>query len=207
MISNAINTGRNFAVYSKDEGTLTLHATESHAIPIPLLTSLFSLPSQSRHEDIFAITTDFRIIQIHITEKQRLYVHSSSTLPLSRPPQKILPVDPMCWSSNPTPLLDRDVLLSLSSTGELQFWVPEESAAEKWRCTGKVRTRRLGMRKARCSSAKKTALSMSFVVSQIFLLMTFITVVPVTKGEEELTIWDSLESEFASGLEFRCVYE
>lgn len=184
-----LDEGRTFAVYSKENGKLTLHGTESHTISLPPITSLFSLPFRNRLPTIFAITADFNIIQIRVNEAQQLYVHSSSYLPLSDAPQKIFPVDPMSWSSSREALGEHDVLLSLSSTGELQFWVPEVNTLESWRCTAKVRTGRLGIRKARCSSAKKTAL-----------------VVPVTGGEE-MTIWDSQESEFASGLEFRCVYE
>ncbi|KAK2461643.1 hypothetical protein APHAL10511_006106 [Amanita phalloides] len=184
-----LDEGRSFAAYSKDKGTLTLYASESHTLSLPPLISLFSLPSQSRHEDIFAITPDFAIIHIRIEGGLKLHIHSTSHLPLSSPPQKILPVDPMSWSSNKETTSDRDVLLSLSSTGELEFWVPEENPQRPWQRTGKVRTGRLGMRKARCSSAKKTAL-----------------VVPVPGGEE-LTIWDSQESQFASGLEYRRILD
>ncbi|KAF8634403.1 hypothetical protein AX15_000855 [Amanita polypyramis BW_CC] len=184
-----LDEGRIFAAYAKEKGTLTLYTSESHSISLPPLISLFSLPSQSRHENIFAITLDFTIIQIHVEGGRELHIHSRSQLPLSSPPQKILPVDPMAWSSNKETVSKRDVLLSLSSTGELEFWVPEESMGQSWRRTGKVRTNRLGMRKARCSSAKKTAL-----------------VVPISGGEE-LTIWDSLESEFASGMEYRYIFD
>ncbi|KAF8641123.1 hypothetical protein AX17_000765 [Amanita inopinata Kibby_2008] len=185
-----LNEGKNLATYSSQKGTLTLYASKPHAIPLPSIVSLFSLPSQNKHESIFAITPDFAIIQIRVDEGDQLYIHSQSHLPLSSAPQKILPVDPMSWSSSREveAASDHDVLLSLSSTGELQFWIPEESAVTKWRCTGRVRTGRLRMRKARCSSAKKTAL-----------------IVPVS-DVEELSIWDSKESEFASGLEYRCIY-
>lgn len=74
---------------------------------------------------------------------------------------------------------EHDVLLSVSECGELAFWVPEayasssggdkrvngnglRSAANGWRCTGRVRTERKGFNRARCSSAKKTALGMLF---------------------------------------------
>lgn len=139
---------------------MTLYASESHTIPLPPLISLFSLPSQSRHENIFAIAPDFTIIQIRVEGGRELRIHSTTQLPLSSPPQKILPVDPMSWSSNQGTESEHDVLLSISSTGELEFWVPEDNVAQPWRRTGKVRTGRIGMRKARCSSAKKTALSM-----------------------------------------------
>ena len=139
---------------------MTLYASESHTIRLPPLISLFSLPSQSRHENIFAIAPDFTIIQVRVEGGCELRIHSTTQLPLSSPPQKILPVDPMAWSSNQGTASERDVLLSLSSTGELEFWVPEDNVAQPWRRTGKVRTGRIGLRKARCSSAKKTALSM-----------------------------------------------
>lgn len=59
-----------------------------------------------------------------------------------------------------------DVLLSVSEEGELAFWVLDEGivngdgadGTSEWRCTGRVRTGRKGFRKARCSSAKKSAL-------------------------------------------------
>lgn len=103
---------------------------------------------------------------------------------------------------------EHDVLLSVSENGELGFWVPSPVSTESsggarvngkegsgevngngWRCTGRVRTERRGFNRARCSSAKKTAL-----------------VVPLPGGDE-LTIWDSMESEFASGLEYRGVFD
>ncbi|KAF9455073.1 hypothetical protein P691DRAFT_770160 [Macrolepiota fuliginosa MF-IS2] len=104
---------------------------------------------------------------------------------------------------------DHDVLLSVSEGGELAFWVPEVYASANanggsgkgsgndgggqsgsgWRCLRRVRTERKGFNRARCSSAKKTAL-----------------VVPSLEGDE-LTIWDSKESEFASGLEYRGTFE
>ncbi|PFH54806.1 hypothetical protein AMATHDRAFT_72570 [Amanita thiersii Skay4041] len=183
-----LNEGRNFAAYSFQTGILTLYGSKIHSIPLPRIISLFSLPSQEEQENIFAITTSFIIIQIRVIGEHELFIHSESRLPLSTPPQKILPVDPMSWSTNRTANSEHDVLLSLSGTGELQFWLPEGDTSPEWRCTGKVRTGRLGMRKARCSSAKKTAL-----------------IVPTPDGEE-LTIWDSKESEFAAGLEYRYIY-
>ncbi len=54
--------------------------------------------------------------------------------------------------------MERDVLLSVGSDGELMFWVPEEKRIG-WRCTGRVRTGRTNLRMAQCSSAKKTVLS------------------------------------------------
>jgi len=54
--------------------------------------------------------------------------------------------------------MERDVLLSVGSDGELMFWMPERKRVG-WCCTGKVRTGRTNLRMARCSSAKKTVLS------------------------------------------------
>jgi len=73
---------------------------------------------------------------------------------------------------------EHDVLLSVSEFGELRFWVPSSVTGEAdgsnvagggWRCTGRVRTERRGFNRARCSSAKKTALGLfSFVLPQLF---------------------------------------
>ncbi|KDQ14428.1 hypothetical protein BOTBODRAFT_159267, partial [Botryobasidium botryosum FD-172 SS1] len=130
----------------------------------------------------------------------------------------VLPVDPMAWASSPKTLSLRrrqhDVLVSISEEGELAFWEfsvglgsIKNSEGERysaggggnegkgtgvdvtWRCTGKIRTGRRNIAMARCSSAKKTVL-----------------VVKKDKGEE-LTIWDSKESEFSSGLEFTSIYK
>lgn len=73
---------------------------------------------------------------------------------------------------------DHDVLLSVAENGELAFWVPEAYASSSrgmngsgggtgWRCTGRVRTERTGFNRARCSSAKKTALGMLYAISSI----------------------------------------
>ncbi len=84
-------------------------------------------------------------------------------------------VDPMAWEKKSS-WAEHDALLSISEAGELGFWVPEErtlpglhatidglparkESQSGWRCTGKVKTGRRGIRKAICSSAKKTALS------------------------------------------------
>ena len=65
----------------------------------------------------------------------------------------------MGWVSSRGPTaVERDVLLSVGSDGELMFWVPEGKGSG-WRCTGSVRTGRKKIRMARCSSAKKTVLS------------------------------------------------
>lgn len=131
----------------------------------------------------------------------------------------IIPVDPMRWTDlyNPGTKTQNqtqiDALLSVSKDGELIFWAPEDQSSPAssrsdsplkssgevdlapktdrpfWRRTGTVRTGRKGLRTAACSSTKKSVL-----------------VVPLEEGEE-LTIWDSKESEFASGLEFRRVFD
>ncbi|KAL1738753.1 RAVE protein 1 C terminal-domain-containing protein, partial [Schizophyllum fasciatum] len=132
------------------------------------------------------------------TEPCALSVHCHAALPLPAPPALVRQVDPMAWGLGRAwtgehdvgAWTEHDVLLSVSDAGDLAFWVPEAAGTHGWRCTGAVRTGRRGIRKARCSSAKKTAL-----------------ITPAGgAGEEELTIWDSHESEFASGLEFRRVF-
>jgi hypothetical protein len=69
---------------------------------------------------------------------------------------------------------DRDVLLSVTECGELAFWVPEAYTGSRgpgegtgWRCTGRVRTERTGFNRARCSSAKKTALGMLYAIFSV----------------------------------------
>lgn len=142
-----------------------------------------------------------------------LQLHSTSSLPLPSPPSIILPVDPMARAhgalvadyppnspispigpsfDNPSPSHGkhvRDALASISASGRLAFWIPNESedvtnGATGWVCTGSIETGRTDIRLARCSSAKKTA------------------IVSLEDGVEQLTIWDSKESEFSSGLEY-----
>ncbi|KAF8213200.1 WD repeat-containing protein [Mycena galopus ATCC 62051] len=173
-----LDGGRSHATYSAVDGTLTSSDT---ALPLPPISSLFSLPAKDGRETIIGITADFSIVQVHVPG---LTLYAQHTLPIPTP-KMILPVDPMAWGLR-REWAAHDVLLSVSELGELAFWVLDDSSA--WRCTGSVKTHRAGISKARCSSAKKTAL-----------------IVATSEGEE-LTIWDSKESEFASGLEFRGIY-
>ncbi|KAJ7169732.1 RAVE protein 1 C terminal-domain-containing protein [Mycena filopes] len=179
-----LDGGRSYATYSTANGTLTLSSAPETALELPEISSLFTLPSREGQESIVGITADFSIVQVHVNPGLVLYSHNN--LPV-RTPKMILPVDPMAWGLRGH-WTTHDVLLSLSELGELAFWVPDESSPPEWRCTGSVKTHRTGISKARCSSAKKTAL-----------------IVPTPEGEE-LTIWDSKESEFASGLEFRGIF-
>lgn len=134
-------------------------------LPLPPISSLFSLPPRSAapYECIYAVTTDPipSICHIHAVsgETPSLTLISQTALPLSSPSVFILPVDPMGGVSSLGPaVMERDVLLSVDSDGELKFWIPEEKRIG-WRCTGRVRTGRKNLRMARCSSAKKTVLS------------------------------------------------
>ncbi|KAI0041796.1 WD repeat-containing protein [Auriscalpium vulgare] len=185
-----LDGGRTFATYSRNDGNLTLHTTPPQALAIPSISSLFSLPPSSAgpHECIFGITSDTTpsILHIHAiqTPGPTLQLKSHTTLPLRGPAAFIVPVDPMAWKGASADQ-DHDVLLSVAQDGELMFWVQDDGVGAGWRSTGKVRTGRVGITWARCSSAKKSVL-----------------VVPGADGEE-LTIWDSKESEFASGLEYR----
>jgi len=88
-----------------------------------------------------------------------LELRSNTTLQLRSPLLFILPVDPMAWSKGSSgQQVPHDVLLSVSRSGELVFWVPDENADGSWRRTGYVRTGRTGISMARCSSAKKSVL-------------------------------------------------
>ncbi|KAF7306783.1 WD repeat protein [Mycena indigotica] len=172
-----LSGGQDHATYSRESGELTLSSTHA-SLSLPPISSLFSLPSTRGRELIVGITEDHSVVQIHIEPQLVLYSHTQLPIPT---PKMILPVDPMAWERWTV----HDVLLSLSEDGELAFWVPD---AKEWRRTGSVRTHKTGIIKARCSSAKKTAL------------------VVHTSDGDELTIWDSKESEFASGLEYSLSY-
>ncbi|KAA1467902.1 hypothetical protein DENSPDRAFT_906985 [Dentipellis sp. KUC8613] len=183
--------GRIFATYTESDRLLTLHSSPPATLTISSISSLFSLPpsSTSPHECIFGITSDPipSILHIHAvyTPTPSLHILSHTTLPLESPLAFILPVDPMAWTT-PRSFTDpgHDVLLSVTEDGELRFWLPDDGPDGSWRSTGRVRTGRTNISRARCSSAKKSVL-----------------VVPGPDGEE-LSIWDSKESEFASGLEY-----
>ncbi|KXN83882.1 Regulator of V-ATPase in vacuolar membrane protein 1 [Leucoagaricus sp. SymC.cos] len=187
-----LDRGYSFATYSSTTLLLTLHTRKTlseeltSTIAVPKLESLFTYPTPSTvlnttytDESIFGITPDFEIVRIRI---EKLTGKSRSRL------------NPGGKRNGRGGWEEHDVLLSVSECGELGFWVPEVNGVSTgngsgWRCTGRVRTERKGFNRARCSSAKKTAL-----------------VVPSAEGDE-LTIWDSMESEFASGLEYRGVFD
>jgi hypothetical protein len=181
--------GGNAAVAYLD-GELSLHTSSPHPVTlaVPPLTNVLSLHGNNP-ASLVGVGVDLSIIHIHVTlgDRPSLVLHSHTHLPLSTAPKFILPVDPMAWSGiNHGPIIKEDLLV-IAEDGELSFWAMD--ADEGWLRTGKVSTGRNGVRMARCSSAKKTVL-----------------VVPSTSAEgEELTIWDSKESEFASGLEYRTV--
>ncbi|KAI0375421.1 WD repeat-containing protein [Pilatotrama ljubarskyi] len=220
------DAGRRFVTYSSSNNLLTLRTVPPATLQVPPLTSLFALSSpsvSSPYRTLIGITASYTVVIISATisgDSTSLTLISESSLPLPAPPKRILPVDPMAWvgqygSGARGVAQVHDVLLSVSEEGELAFWVPEGSldgqrepatdgqtdrangVAEKmrgregqkvvWKCTGEVRTGRKGLSMARCSSAKKSVL-----------------IVPTPEGEE-LTIWDSKESEFALGLEYRQV--
>ncbi|KAH9897985.1 WD repeat-containing protein [Cubamyces lactineus] len=187
-----------------DAGSLlTLHTLPPATLQVPALTSLFALSPSSHsspYRSLLGITASQTVVIISATisgSSTALRLVSESSLPLSEPPKLILPVDPMAWvgqygSGTRGIAQAHDVLLSVSEEGELAFWTLEDGLQDHqgngvWKCTGKVRTGRKGLTMARCSSAKKSVL-----------------VVPTPSGEE-LTIWDSKESEFALGLEYRDV--
>ncbi|KAI6162072.1 RAVE protein 1 C terminal-domain-containing protein [Pisolithus thermaeus] len=183
-----LDGGRLIATYSADHSELLLHSNPPSVLTLPRISALFSAPSQSEHESIVGVTDEMSILHIHIstTPCPTLVLHSCDALPLPKRPKLILPVDPMAWSG--TTISDYDHLLSISDDGELRFWILEHGKSSGWRCTGKVRTGRTKFTNARCSSAKKSVL--------------------VTRDADgqELTIWDSNESEFASGLEHRRIF-
>src|SRR6266851_5884203 len=158
-------TGRSHATFSAVTCILTLHSTPELILPLPSISSLFSLPPRSAapYECIYAVTAGPTpsICHIHAVsgEAPSLSLISQTALPLPSPAAFILPVDPMGWiSSRGQAEMEKDVLLSVGRDGDLMFWIPEVKRAS-WRCTGRVRTGRTSIRMARCSSAKKTVLS------------------------------------------------
>ncbi|KAF9514679.1 hypothetical protein BS47DRAFT_1392270 [Hydnum rufescens UP504] len=207
--------GRSLAVYAG--GTLRVHlftpGTVKPSLTMcivhtpPSIPHLLATPLSSSMTSIISITT----VSISTFTLERgplgptLELHSVSALPLPSPPSLILPVEPMAWAHQPlqhppdlisSPIASpskhrynssnttQDTLVSVSDQGHLSFWIPEASSTQGWMCTGSIHTGQNGIRLARCSSAKKTA------------------IVSTEDERERLTIWDSKESEFASGLEY-----
>ena len=119
-------------------------------------------------------------------------LHSESSLPISTPLKTLVQVDPMAWSFPNRQALgagSHDALLSVTEDGGLAFWIPDISTkSPTWKCTGKVKTFKTNILMAACSSAKKTAL------------------VCESGEDQEVTIWNSTESEFATGLEYQWIY-
>jgi hypothetical protein len=124
---------------------------------LPPMRDFFSLPSHSRHESILGITTNLAVVHILVSDQSTLTLHSHTVLPLSSPPMLIIPVDPMGWA-------EQAVLLSVSELGELAFWATEVDSGSTWKCTGKVRTGRTGLRLAACSPTKKSALGLASLI-------------------------------------------
>jgi hypothetical protein len=161
--------GHSFATFSNSTCTLTLHTTPELTLPLPPVSSLFSLPPRNAmpYECIYAITAGPTpsICHVHAVSRETpsLSLISQTALPLPSPATFTLPVDPMGWISSHDPAgMERDVLLSVDRDGQLMFWIPEGKTSG-WRCTGKVRTGRRNIRMARCSSAKRTVLSALFL--------------------------------------------
>jgi len=136
-----------------------MHSNPPSVLPLPHISALFSVPSRSEHESIIGVTEEKSISHIYISSgpNPSLLLHSRGALPLAQTPKFLLPVDPMAWSRTTTSE-EYDQLLSISEDGELCFWVLEYGRCVGWICSGRVRTRRRNFTKARCSSAKKSAL-------------------------------------------------
>ncbi|KAG5715648.1 Regulator of V-ATPase in vacuolar membrane protein 1 [Termitomyces sp. T112] len=202
-----LQRGRIFVTYLVSDGTLTLHSTPPQRLFVPAIDYLFSIPSEDEGDSIVGITTELSIVHLcaSYSPSPTLLIRSQSHLPLSHPPKFILPVDPMAWGQRQS-WTEQDVLLSVSHTGELDFWVPEDFQTPSWRRTGTVKTGRTRITKASCSSAKKTALRECLInVVKPYAYLCSILVVPGPCGDE-LTIWNSQESEFATGLDFSTRY-
>ncbi|KIO33268.1 hypothetical protein M407DRAFT_234427, partial [Tulasnella calospora MUT 4182] len=229
--------GRTIALYSSESQTLFVKhfphdptAYPPPAQPDPPITAsialkttskpvLFSLPNVEGRTPIACATLSrTSLIYVAIVASDDgskhvvLTIQPTKPLPVAVPPEWIVPVDPMSWnppsdagqSNGPLGLLpkgitnaDRDAFVSISPEGELSFWAAVASNGfgagigelPGWRCTGRVRTQRKKITMAQCSSAKKTALVVD------------------SESGQEVTIWDSKESEFSSGLEYLHSFE
>ncbi|TDL28114.1 hypothetical protein BD410DRAFT_870276 [Rickenella mellea] len=199
-----LDNGKRVLLYNEASQTLSLQPAEpATVLVVPKLASLFCLPSNESNTSVIGITPDCDIVHIRVSgisiTPPAMKMYAQTRLPLQTPPKMIMPVDPMAWSdasrdaSKNTDERKHDVLLSVTEDGELSYWVAKAAGHpnegyDSWFCTGSVRTGRRGMRMARCSSAKKSALVIS------------------TPDGDELTIWDSKVSEFATGLEYKNIF-
>lgn len=217
-----LRIGGSVAIYTPSQNTLTVHIQD---VPNPIiltipqtLTNLFLIPpNYGVLTYLIGITSSFDIVQIHVQhppEEPKVYIDSTSRLPENVKPVAILPVDPMEWA-----VREKDLLLSVDEDGGLQFWVPDVQIDSNergrrgqqtrkglsWRCTGSVSSRRKGLIKARCSSTKKSVLGASSGFSTTLPLKR--SPVVRTPNGDEVSIWDSKESEFSSGLEWSRTFE
>lgn len=145
-----------------DEGSLTFRMEHSDplTLKVPRLTKLFLIPPN--HETItclVGISADFQIFQIHAKHPPNpsLTIHSTTSLPGHVRPSLIVPVDPMVWNRTAS-----ELIVSISKEGDLDFWAEESSHG--WKATGRVRTGKKNIYRARCSSAKKTVLGTSYAL-------------------------------------------
>ncbi|KAG8835972.1 regulator of (H+)-ATPase in vacuolar membrane [Serendipita sp. 399] len=180
------HSGESVAVYDPDERALSVQmsSTSPPKLSLPALIDLFLIPPNHDHITcLVGITESFQVLQIHAIHPPdpALVIHSNSSLPNFSKPNMIVPVDPMIWNKTAS-----ELLLSVSEEGDLEFWAPEGRTS--WKRTGHVATGKKNIIKARCSSAKKTVL-----------------VVRRPEGDE-VSIWDSKESQFSSGLEHLQIY-
>ncbi|KAG9100994.1 regulator of (H+)-ATPase in vacuolar membrane [Ceratobasidium sp. 370] len=191
-ISVVICEGQVVVSYTKSIQTLTVYHLPSNAtrsLNLPDVDSLVVLMYTKQQASLLAVATDRSITQLHCTlpfnsSKFQLNFLGPTPFPVPTPggvPTLVLSVDPMGWSFTPQESPEpHDSLLTISKTGVLAFWTI--STDGQWRATGQVHTQREGIKWAKCSTAKKSAL-----------------VVGVGDNKEELTVWDHKESEFSSG--------
>lgn len=160
--------GHAVAAYVKNTSQLTIYHLPSNtaqSLEIPGIDSLVMLSYTSIRASLLAVATDFSVTQIHCTlpsqySGMRLNFLGPTSFPAPTPgdvPTMILPVDPMGWSFAAEDSQEMHVsLLSISKTGVLAFWTISDDG--QWRATGQVHTQRTGIKLARCSTAKKSAL-------------------------------------------------
>jgi hypothetical protein len=162
--------GQAVASYTIDTQTLTVYHLPSDAtksLELSNIVSLIVLKDTIKQASLLAVAADCSITQLYClipsqNSKMQLNFLGPTPFPVPTPgdvPALVLSVDPMGWSFTPDDSpAPHDSLLSISKTGVLAFWAV--SADGQWRATGQVHTQRTGIKLARCSTAKKSALGM-----------------------------------------------
>ena len=164
--------------------------TESISLHTPQHPVLFALQSLRGATPLICATTSVihLILVILPTDTQgsqanlQLKVVKTASPTLPDTPALLLPLDLMVWNppeqttgtiyqpKRSVSETEREAFATLSSNGELSFWVlhgllgehQKDQTLPSWRCSSTVHTNRTQIAMAQCSSTKKTALGTSW---------------------------------------------